>query len=502
MKSSILTNEEKIMNLIMFAANIAISVVAYFYVCLFLGGGGKDAAIFLMAAASILVRIFQKPLGALAKYLYTLILPVVGVVVIVYANDGRFGAMTQAYFLILIMSIAYYEKGVVLANAVVTLAANGLGLLLFTDSYLLMHSLPIWIFIGLVYILGSVTAAVIASRTYQLFQVVESKEGSLSDLLDKVRGAFQSLEQSSKVIHTSLSSFSNLSSGIAATTKEIAGGTKMQMEEVNGSFTIFNELAGKILNSEDQVGKTVRNMDTLQETNSAGMKSIHELADKFNESIGTTHKAAEEINILSEKSALIGDIIDTIQGISKKTNLLALNASIEAARAGAAGKSFAVVAGEIKLLSEQSAASTNKIGEILKEVVDIVNTTHSTMNQNTALATESSQKLDVVIDTFKAMLSSSDEVVRITNLLNEELKTIDNLKDTMRQSMEKLADISRNSAVSTQKISSSTGEQAHAVDRIIQSMDKVQESIGNLSAILNQNAITDSNTENCPQKMT
>ena len=75
-----------------------------------------DAIVFLMSLFGILTKLFEKKLGRIAKYLYVSILPVVGAVVIVFANDGKFGAMTQAYFLILVLSIAYYDKSVVLVK--------------------------------------------------------------------------------------------------------------------------------------------------------------------------------------------------------------------------------------------------------------------------------------------------------------------------------------------------------------------------------------------------
>lgn len=100
--------EEKTMNLVMFIANIAIAVAAFGYVMLFLGGTGVDAIVFLMVVFSILIKLFEGKLGKWAKYLYVSVMPVVGPIIIVGANDGRFGAITQAYFLVLIFAIAYY----------------------------------------------------------------------------------------------------------------------------------------------------------------------------------------------------------------------------------------------------------------------------------------------------------------------------------------------------------------------------------------------------------
>lgn len=484
MKLNVLQNEEKQMNLIMFLANLAIPVVALGFVTLLLGGGAKDAIILLMAAGGIIVKVFEKPLGSMAKYLYVSLLPIVGPIVIVYANDGRFGAMTQAYFLILILSIAYYDKRVVLTNALVTVIANAAAMALFTDSYLLMHNLFIWIFIMLVFFLAAGTSFVISSRTYRLFEDVEQKERGMVNLLDNVKNAFESLEQSSSSINESLDAFNRLSLKIADASKEIAQGAGTQANVVENSLDIFNDLAGKIISSEEKVNDTVSMMNVLKENNDIGVASIHELTGKFKENIKSTEDAVREIEVLSEKSALISNIIDTIHGIAQQTNLLALNAAIEAARAGEAGKGFAVVADEIKKLSEQSSESTQKIDEILKDVVNIVGATRDTMGYNSSIVEESSNKLNTTVDVFKVMIESSEEVIHTISLLNDELKNIAVLKESMQGSMQQLADISSESAVSTKEISSSATDQVASVNTIMSSMDLVQNSMNDLSAIL------------------
>lgn len=485
MNLNVLKNEEKQMNLIMFLANVSIPIVAFSFVMLFLNGTGKDAMIFLMALLGILTRLFEKKLGSLAKYIYVSILPIVGAIVIVFANDGKFVAMTQAYLLILVMSIAYYDKSVVLVNALATIIVNAAAMIIFTDSYLLMHTLPVWIFIMLVFMLAVITAFVISARTYRLFADIESKEDSMAALLTHVREAFDNLEKSSQNIYDSVNQFNTLSQKIAEASKAISTDSVTQIGEVDGSIGIFNQLADKLISSEEKVSNTVTHMQSLKENNDIGIASIKELTEKFRENIQSTEKASREIDILSEKSARIGSIIETISGITQQTNLLALNASIEAARAGEAGKGFAVVADEIKKLSEQSNESTQKIDGILKEIVDIIQSTNKIMNYNSSIVQESSAKLDSTVDVFKTMIQSSEEVIVIIDQLDQELTSITKLKENMLTSMQKLADTSQNSAESTQRISASAENQVSSIETVMTAMTSVQKSVNNLSTILN-----------------
>lgn len=488
MKPEIIRRNEVNMNKIMFLVLVAVPVAAFLFVLLFLKGTAIDLVVFLMAVLGGGVKIFEKQLGEKAKYLYVCVLPITGVLTIVIANDGKFGAMTQAYFLVLILAIAYYDKSVVLVNAIFTIVLNAVAMIIFPSSFILMHNVPVWIFIMIVYVLATIAAYLISKRTYDAFVSVEIKESGMEHLLDNVRNAFDNLENSSAAINSSLTSFGDLSQKIAEATTEIADNADVQTQEVGGSQEIFNELAGMINNSEERVEQTIENINVLQEKNDVGISAINDLSEKFNENIRSTKQASEEVALLSEKSKLIGEIIDVIHQIAQQTNLLALNAAIEAARAGDAGKGFAVVAEEINKLSQQSADSTQKIDEILKDILTIVESARKTMDHNTFIVEESHEKLNDTIGIFNNILDSSKEVKHITDLLEEELDGIVSIKDRLMDSMNKLSQISDKSASSSADIKASTMDQVAAIEEIISSMDIVQQGIEHLSDALNENS--------------
>lgn len=487
MQLEILKNEEKQMNRIMFFVLLLLPVAAFGFVMLFLQGTAKDAIAFIMVVAAIIIRIFEEKLGQIARYLYISVIPFLGTMLIIFTNDGKYGAITQAYFLGLILAIPYYNVKVIKVNAIVTIISNALGLLFFPGAYTKLHSVIIWIFIGIVYVLATVAAFLITGRTYALFKTVEEKEQEVEELLGNVRTAVDKVQDSSDNIYNSLHSFEQLSQEIAVSTEEISNSADVQIEEVNGSLGIFNDLNEKIENSENRVSETVNTMNQLKHKNDEGIRSIGELAQKFDENIKSTKEATEGVQALSEKSSSIGEIIESISQIAQQTNLLALNAAIEAARAGEAGKGFAVVADEINALSAESSEATQKIDIILKDIIGTVEDTSKIMNHNNLIVQEAHDRLDDTIKIFETMLTSSEDVISVTEQLKSDLENIVAIKEQLLQAMKKVEDISEKSAETTTEISTSTEEQVAGVESILKAMENVQNGMERLSAVLNGN---------------
>ncbi|MDE7200805.1 MAG: chemotaxis protein [Lachnospiraceae bacterium] len=487
MDLTVLKNEEKQMNMIMFVFMVIIPIVAVTYVLLFNGGGVRDAIALVMTVCSVLVRLLEKPLGKYAKYLYISILPVVGAVTIVAGTPACFGAMVEAYFLVLFLAVPYYDLSVVKVCTAATIITNIAAMIVFPKAYFAMYTLSIWIFIWMVYILAVLVTVFIVIRARQLFSTVEKKETEVESLLQNVRSAFDGLQQSSTRINDALHDFGKSTTGIAASTEEISNSADLQIDQVRGSLEIFNDLNDKIVSSEDRVTQTMENIKQLKDQNNDGIKAIEQLSRKFDENIKSTKIASEGVALLAQKSSSIGEIIESISQIAKQTNLLALNAAIEAARAGEAGKGFAVVADEINSLSAESSSATQKIDTILKDVISSVTEINKVIDNNNVIAMESNEKLNDTVKIFESMLNSSEEVISVTNLLKEELENIVSIKDRLLQAMQSVEDISQQSVQNTADISATTEEQAAVVENILKLMDDVQDGINKLSTVLNSN---------------
>ena len=477
--------QEKKMNLIMFGVwGFLIPIAACIFVIVLLHGNLKDTAVLLMTVAAVFIRLFENKLGTKAKYFYSCLMPIGGVITMIADGEGRYAAITQAYFLATIMIIIYYDIKLLKVTAGVTIVANFAALVIFQKAYFSLHNPVVWLFILIVYILFVITVYLIITYTNSLYDVVKGKEAETEEILHNVQQAFDSLEESSAKIFDSLQEFEGNTEEIATSIQEISNNADVQISEAEGSLAIFGKLNEKILTSEERVSHTVQTMDGLKRKNNEGITAIRELSTKFDENIKTTQIASEGVKELSHKSSSIIDITKSIREITDQTNLLALNAAIEAARAGEAGRGFSVVADEINSLSSESSNATGKIDTILKDIIETVEDTHAVIDRNSKAVNDSNEKLEDTIQTFNIMLESSEEVIRVTELLQSELADIVEIKDQLLGAMERVEEISKKSVKSTEEISASTEEQVAGLEVIVQSMQNMHEGMKKLSDVL------------------
>ena len=480
--------EEKFINLLMFCYIVIVGLTGTTFVMLFLNGGIRELFFPISVVLAIITRVFEKPLGHKAKYVYACIPPIMGALAnaICSTNDSpSYVCITHYYFVTTLLLIAYFELKIIVVNVVVTIVANAGLMIFFPAGYLKLHSLIAWIFIGIVYLVLFAACIFISYRSIVLFGAVEQKSKESEEVLNNVQNAFESLESSSAKIFDSLQELEANTEEIAASSQEITGSADIQIKEVESSLDIFGELNNKIANSEERISQTVAIMKDLKAKNDEGITAIAQLSKKFEENRKTTQVASDGVAQLSEKSSSIGGIIESIRGIAQQTNLLALNAAIEAARAGEAGKGFAVVADEINALSSESADATEKIDTILKDIIETVDGTHEVIERNSDVVTESNEKLEDTVKIFKTMLSSSEEVITVTNLLKQELDNIVTIKEQLLSAMQQVEEVSKKSVGATEEIGSAIEEQVAEVENILGNMDMVKNGMNCLAQVLN-----------------
>jgi methyl-accepting chemotaxis protein len=173
----------------------------------------------------------------------------------------------------------------------------------------------------------------------------------------------------------------------------------------------------------------------------------------------TTKEGAEKVKALGAKSEQIGNIVETINGISEQTNLLALNAAIEAARAGEAGRGFAVVADEVRKLAEESQKATAQISGLIGEIQEEIGGAVASMDINTT-------QVDEGVKAVRDSLAAFEEIPLLVGQVNKAIAQI--------------SAISEENAAGAEEVSASVEEVTSAMQQVASAAQQLSKGASDL----------------------
>lgn len=185
-------------------------------------------------------------------------------------------------------------------------------------------------------------------------------------------------------------------------------------------------------------------------------------------------KTSEHVKDMGEKYRSIEEMVKVITSIAEQTNLLALNAAIEAARAGEAGKGFAVVADEVRKLAEMSRSSAEDIRDQLHQFEAITSRVVDEMNQSSVLAKEGNRAVHIIGERLEMILQA---VMKVNDEIQEESAVIEQMSASSEEvlaSTEQMNDFVRHSAADTTNVAHSSDHQVELVEELNLEVNKLQ----------------------------
>ncbi|UCH81201.1 MAG: HAMP domain-containing protein [Nitrospiraceae bacterium] len=275
----------------------------------------------------------------------------------------------------------------------------------------------------------------------------------LSDFIAKLKGNIEILNENSKEV--------------SDTASLIDLHAQKQSSQTSMAATAMEELSASFLHVTQNAGNAAHSAKEAAELAVKGGAVVTETIKGMNKIALSVHESARTIETLGNSSEQIGEIIQVINDIAGQTNLLALNAAIEAARAGEQGRGFAVVADEVRKLAEKTTASTNEIGNMINTIQEESNRAVKSMQIGTAdvesgveLANQAGNSLKQIVDSVQNV---TDMIQNIANAANEQSIT----GEEVASNIESVANITRKTAGDAQH-SSSASRQLYAMVSEIQ----------------------------------
>ena len=328
--------------------------------------------------------------------------------------------------------------------------------------------------------------------------VTEDFTGAIADSVNYAIGQLRELVSSINDTAVSVSGSAEQNQQAALS---LAQASENQALEISGASQAINEMAKTI----DEVSSNATESATVAErsveiANSGGQIVRNTITgmDNIREQIQETSK---RIKRLGESSQEIGDIVSLINDIADQTNILALNAAIQASMAGDAGRGFAVVADEVQRLAERSGAATKQIEALVKTIQSDTNEAVISMEQTTAEVVRGArlaQDAGVALEEIENVSTNLAELIQnISNAARQQSLSAGNISNTM----EVVQEIANQTSAGTKTSASSIGELASLAGAMRQSVEgfklpQDQSASTNATASKNENARTEPGDDN------
>ncbi|EGO65717.1 methyl-accepting chemotaxis protein [Acetonema longum] len=307
---------------------------------------------------------------------------------------------------------------------------------------------------------------------------------NLRDVLQKVAKAAEQVAASSEELTASAEQTAKAATQVAQTIESVATGAAGQTQVVGETEMIVNDMTQAIShiaqNSSEVLTKSMEASTAAQVGNEAVAEATRQMGN-ITESV--TH-AAGVVEKLGENSYRIGEIVTAITQIAGQTNLLALNAAIEAARAGEQGRGFAVVADEVRKLAEQSQLAAGEIAEIVKVIqadtqtaVQAMQTGTAEVHRGTEVITDTGERFRDIVTGIAALNSQIQEI----NAATEELSAA---SSEVAHSVDNVKKIATQTAGNTQTISAAAEEQSATMEEIASSSTALSNMAENLQNVV------------------
>lgn len=275
-----------------------------------------------------------------------------------------------------------------------------------------------------------------------------------------------------------------LTSHISDSMQVVAAGSQQQYQSSHESAKATAEMAAGIQRIAETTSTVAESAVDMSQGASEGNETMKRTAQQMHAIQETVHSSAGYIQKLGDRSQEIGHIIEVISTISSQTNLLALNAAIEAARAGEHGRGFAVVADEVRKLAEQSDESSRQIRSIIQEIQSETETAVQAMNYiltevyaGVSLAEEAGQKFQTIYQSAQVVAGEIQEISASSEQLSASTEEVS-------ASMEEMDAIAKQSTSRIRELTETSKEQQDIMNQIMSSSQKLDQMVEELNHML------------------
>ena len=296
---------------------------------------------------------------------------------------------------------------------------------------------------------GDLSTSVNSQRGDELGQLLAALGAMVSNLRELVRH-----------INDSSSNIASSAEELSTVTRETSDSVTRQRDQTDQVATAMNEMVATVNEVAKSAEEAFGAATTANEKAAAGEAAVEETLTYVNQLNGQVETVMERLRSLQADTQNIGTVLDVIKSVAEQTNLLALNAAIEAARAGEQGRGFAVVADEVRSLAQRTQSSASEIETLISNLVNSTEESVSTMESGTTLAGQTLDSARVTGETIRDIAEAVGNISQFNSQIATAAEQQTSVAEDINQNVTQIRDVSDQSATAAEQISSSSNELA------------------------------------------
>jgi methyl-accepting chemotaxis protein len=354
--------------------------------------------------------------------------------------------------------------------------------------------------------------AINANQVYSASEQLSSVANQAGEVTARIAGTIQQVAEGTTKQATSINQTSSSVEQMSRAIDGVARGAQEQAGAVGKASTVTSQILTAIQQVDASAQAVTHNSSGAADAARNGVRTVQNTIQGMEAIKTQVGLSAEKVQEMGHRSDQIGVIVETIEDIASQTNLLALNAAIEAARAGEHGKGFAVVADEVRKLAEKSAQATKEIALLIQDIQKTVAAAVSAMDQGArevkvgaASAEEAGQVLQSILQAVEGVnqqaLQASAAAAHMQESANQLVNAMDSVSAVVEentaateemaagssevmQSIEAISEVSQDNSTAIQEVNRNADDMRAQVDEVAASAQSLSEMAAGLQQVV------------------